>query len=95
MKSFLTKPEQSPRVIVMRGEPLTENEIKAAFRGNENTQWYKALVQVISEDRHNEALNAAAAAKSNNEMATASATGAYESLSGLLNTLAGYVESEG
>ena len=83
-----------PIIIVQRGEPLTENEIKAAFQGNENAQWYKALVQIIDGDRHAEALNAAAASKMNNAMATASANGAYEFASGLLNTLAGYAETK-
>jgi hypothetical protein len=89
------KASELTNVIVVRGEPLTENEIKAAFRGNENAQWYKALVQIIHEDRHNEAINAGAAGMANNPLAMATANGAYQSLSGLLKTLSDYAESEG
>lgn len=92
MKSFLKS--EPARVIVLSGNPLTEAEIVAAFKGNQNTQWYKAIVQIVSEDRHNEAFNCAAYAEANNALAMASAFGAYKNASGLLNTLATYVEAE-
>jgi hypothetical protein len=93
MKPFF-KATELTNVIVVRGEPLTENEIKAAFRGLVNAQWYKALVQIVNEDRHNEAMNAASSGMANNALAMATAAGAYQSLSGLLNTLQNYAESE-
>ncbi len=83
------------RVIVQRWEPLSENEIKAAFRGQENAPWYRALVQILWDEQHKERINASAHTAANNALAIAADAGAYSALDAVLNTLANYVEPEG
>lgn len=80
------------RTLVAPFQRMSDDEIRRAFSGNQNTEWYRALVQVIWDDQHKERLNAAAEARANNALAMAAANGAYEALSGILNALANYVE---
>lgn len=82
-------------MIVLRGEPLTEQEIDAAFRGNANNQWYKALIQIINEYRMDYADKAAQHAVTNNPLGMARENGAYEALSNLLTVLDQKESSEG
>jgi hypothetical protein len=74
---------------------MDEKEIQAAFRGNENASWYRALLQILWEEQHKERINVAAHTAANNALAIAADAGAYSALDAVLNTLANYVEPEG
>lgn len=82
------------RVIVVKTEPLTDEEITSAFHGNENAQWYRALVQLINDLRLEFPLAAAQRAEGNNAIAMARDLGAYEALSNLLIVLERRVKSD-
>ena len=81
-------------VIVQRGLPLSENETTQAFKGSENTQWYRALIQLIETYRVVSIANSASACGQNNALAVAAATGAHEVLGELLADLHQRAESD-
>lgn len=76
------------KIIVVRSERrLTEEQLDEAFGGNENTLWYKALVQIIEEEMENAVIASAAAAEQNNPLRMATELGGYATLNGLLADL--------
>lgn len=81
-------------VIVQRSEPLTESEVKAAFKVSDQTQWYRALLQVIEANRGIWLVNAGACAQSNNPLAMAWNNGGENALSQLTAILEDYRKSE-
>lgn len=72
------------RVIVMKGEPLTDAQITQAFQVSEQTLWWRALMQLLEKYRHEHAASAADFVGKNNALAAARDCGAYEILSGLM-----------
>ena len=87
-------PENVARVIVRSWEPLTENEIEAAFRGNETTQWWRALIQILQDSRDEYVAAASQQAAYNNPLGMAREIGAHEALSNLLTVLEKKVEGD-
>lgn len=72
------------RVIVQKWEPLTDNEINSAFKGNETTQWWRSIVQLVEARRSELQESAAAFASQNNALGMAHDVGAHEALAALL-----------
>jgi hypothetical protein len=85
---------QTTKVIILKSEPLTAAEITSAFKGNEGTQWWKALSQVINEWREENADSAASFAKDNNALAMAHDNGAHSVLTRLLSYLSSEVKGD-
>ncbi len=77
----------SPKVIVQTWEPLSDLEIDQAFKGCENTQWWRGLLQLIAQlqREHSDAAKGWIAA--NNALGVARDNGAVESLDELLSDL--------
>lgn len=72
------------RVIVLRADPLTEDQITRALQVSEQTEWWRALVQLIDQTRAEFAGSAPTCAGNNNALAMARDVGAHEALTGLL-----------
>jgi hypothetical protein len=72
------------RIIVQRGEPMTDAEITKALRVSDQTEWYRALIQLIDQCRGEYPLAAATRAGENNALGMAREMGAYEALTQLL-----------
>ena len=87
-------PEIVNTVIIRNWEPLTENEIDQAFKGSENTQWWKSIVQLIDDARADYISAAAQNAATNNPLGMAREIGAHEALSNLLTVLEKKVEGD-
>ena len=82
------------KVIVRTWTPLTEQEIDAAFKGNESTQWWRALVQILHDSTEGYADACAEKAGLNNPLGMAREIGAHEALSNLLTVLEKKIESD-
>jgi hypothetical protein len=87
-------PKEVTKVIVRTWTPLTEQEIEEAFKGNETTQWWRALVQILDESMNDYVSAAAQQAGLHNELAMAREIGAHEALSNLLTVLEKKTESD-
>lgn len=80
--------EEKPIVFVKLAYRLTDDQISQAFKGQFNTQWYKALQQKLDDLREENALNASRAASSNNALAMAGGLNVYEALTALIAEMA-------
>jgi hypothetical protein len=78
---------QTAKIIIRNTEPLDDAAITRAFHGNEGTQWWKALVQVIDDTRADYALGAANRAADNNALDMARLNGAAQAMVELLADL--------
>jgi hypothetical protein len=72
------------RIIVQRGEPMTDAEITQALRVSDQTEWYRALIQLIDQCRGEYQRAAYSGATINNPLSQASDIGAHEALTGLM-----------
>ena len=72
------------RIIVTRTEPMSDDQITRALQVSEQTEWWRALVQLIDQFRAEYPESAAACAGSNNPLAMARDVGAHEALTQLL-----------
>jgi len=79
-----SEPKIIHRLVVIKEPFLSEAEIDKALAGNAGTQWYKALVQMIDDDRRDNLLQASRAASAGNTYAMAGALNVYEAFTGLL-----------
>jgi hypothetical protein len=75
------------KLIIVRGEPLTEQQLASALRVSEETMWWRAVIQIIEEVQSDSFPNAAGAAGSNNPLSMAANVGAYVALDQLLCNL--------
>jgi hypothetical protein len=75
------------KVMIRASEPLDDVAITRAFHGNEGTQWWKALVQLIDDTRADYALGAANRAADNNALDMARLNGAAQAMVELLADL--------
>ena len=82
-----TQKEPAGVVIVMRGQPMSDDEITRALKGNETAPWCKALLQLYDETRADYALGAANAAARNNALDMARLNGAAQAMVELLADL--------
>ncbi len=76
------------RIVVMRGDPLTDNEIAAALKVSKQTEWWRALVQLIDASRQDYIERTSGSADRNNPLGLARDVGAQEALTALLIKLA-------
>lgn len=74
----------SIRVIVQRGERMTENEVNQALRVSEQIQWWRALLQLIDDLRTEYYAASYQRPEVNNALGMAKDIGAHEALSGLM-----------
>ena len=83
---FLNREEESgyPAVIVQNHPPLSEQEIKQAFKGSDTAQWYRALMQIMDTTRQDYIERASGGADRNNPLGMSRDLGASESLSALM-----------
>ena len=87
-------PEKLKTIIVQKWEPLTENEIDAAFSGCETTQWWRALVQILEDSRTEYVSAATECSVANNQMLMSRWLGAHEACGDLLIVLKKKAESD-
>ena len=71
-------------IIVTQTEPLNDNQITAALKVSPQTEWWKALMQLIDQTRSEFAGSAPTCAGQNNALAMARDVGAHEALTGLM-----------
>ena len=72
------------KVIVARWDPLSEDQITRALSVSEQTEWWRALVQLIEQYRNEYPSSADACAGINNALGMARDVGAHQALTGLL-----------
>jgi hypothetical protein len=75
------------RIVYLKTDPLTEEQMNQAFTVSEQTLWWRALMQILEESRHFHAQRAASFAAGNNAMAAAHDSGIYEFISELMDQL--------
>jgi len=72
------------KIIVTRTEPMSDDQITRALQVSEQTEWWRALVQLLDQFRTEYPASAATCAGANNPLAMALDVGAHEALTGLL-----------
>jgi hypothetical protein len=85
---------QTTKVIIRKTEPLDDAAITRAFKGNNGTQWWIALTQLIDDTRADYALGAANAAARNNALDMARLNGAQQAMVELLDDLEDRVKGD-
>jgi hypothetical protein len=72
------------QIIVYTSTPLDDAQVSQAFKVSDQTQWWRALVQLIESYRSEFAAAAPQRAGENNALGLARDMGAYEALTSLL-----------
>lgn len=71
--------------ILQQGTRLSDTDIRDVFASaSPETKWYKAILQILGDHRHERAVSAAGFMNENNALGMAGCNGAYDILSTLI-----------